>query len=83
MEKLKSPILLTVYTFIFIGSELLLNYLQSIGEITTAATFTIRTIGWINGIAAIIEATEIAFGLEVKVKIKEIFENGYSKFTKK
>ncbi len=74
MEKLKSLATLTLYILSFIGCECLLHYIQSLIELGIIASFSLRVMELISATGAIIETLELVFGIEIKNKIKDVFD---------
>lgn len=73
-DKIKSLLYLFLFSLTFIVCEYLLHFIQTKIEIGTAAAFSLRAMEWMSAIGALIEAAELVFGIEVKGKIKELFE---------
>jgi hypothetical protein len=82
MKKLKSLLLLTGYILAFIACEYFLHYIQTKVEIGTAATVSLRAMEWMSAAGALIETAELVFGIEIKDKIKELFEAAWKKIFK-
>ena len=82
MDKLTSLLKLTGYILAFIACEFLLHYIQTKIEIGTAATFSLRAMEWMSAAGAVIETAELVFGLEIKTKIKDLFESVWKRFFK-
>lgn len=62
--------------------EFLLHYIQTKIEIGTAAAVCLRAMEWMSAIGALIETAELVFGIEIKDKIKELFEAAWKKVFK-
>lgn len=82
MKKLKSLLNLFLFLLAFIVCEFLLHYVQTKVEIGTAAAVSFRAMEWMSAIGALIETAELAFDIEIKHKIKELFEAGWKKIFK-
>ena len=74
MNKLKSLLNLFLFLLTFIVCEFLLHYIQTKIEIGTAAAVSLRAMEWMSATGALIETAELVFGIEIKDKIKELFE---------
>jgi hypothetical protein len=83
MDKLTSLLKLTGYILAFIVCEFVLHYIQTKIEIGTAATFCLRGMEWLSAAGAMIETAELVFGIEIKIKIKEVFETVWRKIWNK
>jgi hypothetical protein len=85
MDKITSLLTITVFTLLFIGCECLIHYVQSLVAIGYVAAVSLRLIEIISAAGAVVETVELAFGLQVKIKIREVFEclwkKGISKLT--
>ncbi len=82
MNKLKSLLYLFLFLLTFIVCEFLLHYIQTKIEIGTAAAVSLRAMEWMSAIGALIETAELVFGIEIKDKIKELFEAAWKKIFK-
>lgn len=81
-KKLKSLLNLFLFLLAFIVCEFLLHYVQTKVEIGTAAAVSFRAMEWLSAIGALIETAELAFDIEIKHKIKELFEAAWKKVSK-
>jgi len=59
-----------------------LHHIQTKIEIGTAATFSLKAMEWASATGALIEMMELLFGIEIKDKIKELFEAAWKKIFK-
>lgn len=82
MNKLKSLLNLFLFLLAFIVCEFLLHYIQTQIEIGTAAAVSLRAMEWMSATGALIETAELVFGIEIKDKIKELFEAVWKKIFK-
>lgn len=83
MDKIKPLFKLTAYIVTFIVCECFLHYLQSILVIGLVPSVTLRVMETISAFGAVIEVFEIATGLEIKEKLREVFEQLWKKTTQK
>lgn len=81
-NKLKSLLYLFLFLLTFIVCEFLLHYIQTKIEIGTAAAVSLRAMEWMSAVGALIETAELVFGIEIKDKIKELFEAVWRKIFK-
>lgn len=81
-NKLKSLLYLFLFLLTFIVCEFLLHYIQTKIEIGTAAAVSLRAMEWMSVAGALIETAELVFGIEIKGKIKEVFEAIWKKVFK-
>lgn len=78
MDKLNSLLKITAYITAFIILECLLHYLQIILAVGFIASITLRIMEIISAIGAIVESFEIATGLEIKDKFREICDRRWN-----
>lgn len=81
MDKLKSLLKITAYITAFIIFECLLHYLQIILVIGLIASVTFRIMELISAIGAVMELFEIATGIEIKDKFREICDQQWKQIT--
>lgn len=82
MKRLGSVIFLTIYILVFAACEYLIHFVRANIEISSATMFALRSFEWISALGAIIETIELVFGLEIRAKIKDLFELSWKKFRK-
>lgn len=82
MNKLKSLLNLFLFLLAFTVCEFFLHYIQTKIEIGTAAAYSLRAMEWMSAVGALIETAELVFGIEIKDKIKELFEAAWKKVFK-
>ena len=82
MNKLKSLLNLFLFSVAFIGCEFFLHYIQTKVEIGTAAAISLRAMEWMSAVGALIETAELVFAIEIKDKIKELFEAAWKRIFK-
>jgi len=82
-SQLKSIINLGVYLLLFLFFETAAHYIQIWVELGFTTTCTLRLLGILASLGSIIEVAELAFGVELKPKIRlatdEIWERVYSR----
>ena len=82
-SQLKSIINLGVYLLLFLFFESTAHYIQIWVELGFTTTCTLRLLGILASLGSIIEVAELAFGVEIKPKIRlatdEIWERVYSR----
>lgn len=82
MNKLKSLLNLFLFLLAFTVCEFVLHYIQTKVEIGTPATVCLQAMEWMSAAGAFIETAELVFGIEIKEKIKELFEAIWKKIFK-